>query len=102
MKYAICLLILINAVIIKSDIPTHCLKSQVIGKWNFELSNPSPKSLSELYQHTCGHKLPSNEKTSHLVVIKPEDYPYKNVTISLLNDNQATWGSKVIINNIDW
>ena len=37
-----------------SDIPTHCLQHQVVGKWVFYQTEAVPKNLAELYQHKCG------------------------------------------------
>jgi hypothetical protein len=91
----ICLLL----VMINTDIPTHCLRTQIIGKWNFDLSKAIPKDLTELYKHTCGHKVPSHESTSHLITIDPKDYPNKSIQIDLHADNTAVWGLKVIYSN---
>jgi len=54
--------------ITKSDIPTHCLKSQVVGEWVFKRTPLQKKSLEELYKGNtlCGHKLPSHESSSYL------------------------------------
>jgi hypothetical protein len=50
----------------KADIPVHCKKSQVIGKWTFNATNPEKKTIQDLYNHKCGHEMPSNENSSHL------------------------------------
>jgi hypothetical protein len=94
MKFLLPYLLLSLIIVIHTDIPTHCLKSQVIGKWTFSLTHPAPKDLSGLYKHTCGHKLPSNEKTSHLVTINPNDY-LDTIIVDLNKDNQATMDSNV-------
>lgn len=54
--------------VIKSDIPTHCLKSQVKGEWILKRTPLVKKTVAELYQKEalCGHKLPSHESTSLL------------------------------------
>jgi hypothetical protein len=41
---------------IVSDIPSHCLSSQIMGDWIFYHTNAVPKTLSELYNHKCGIK----------------------------------------------
>jgi C1A family cysteine protease len=48
------------------DIPTHCLKSQVVGDWVFQRGPLSFKTKEELFAESslCGHKLPSHESTS--------------------------------------
>jgi hypothetical protein len=51
----------------KADIPTHCLKTQVIGEWEFKASKPVKKSLHDLYDLKCGHTLPSHESTSYKI-----------------------------------
>ncbi len=38
------------------DIPTHCLSHQIIGDWVFYQTEPTTKSLAELYKHKCGIK----------------------------------------------
>ena len=50
---------------IKTDIPTHCVKSQIVGEWVFKRTTAVKRSLSELYSEEvlCGHKLPSDEKS---------------------------------------
>jgi len=62
----IVILLIIIIQIVKSDIPTHCLKSQVTGEWVFKRTPLIEKTLSQLYEKEalCGHKLPSHEKTS--------------------------------------
>jgi hypothetical protein len=39
-----------------ADLPVHCLRSEVAGDWDFELTEPS-------YSHSaCGHKRPDIEE----------------------------------------
>jgi hypothetical protein len=89
----ICLLIKISFVF--TDLPTNCKKSQIVGTWSFDFSVPVEKDLTESYKHICGHKVPSNERTSYKVVIKEEDYPYKNIIIELNEDDSVEWGERV-------
>lgn len=49
----ICCLLLSSAV---SDIPSHCLSSQIMGDWIFYHTEAVPKNLKELYGHRCGIK----------------------------------------------
>lgn len=51
--------------LLKADIPTHCLKSQVTGKWEFKATKPVKKSIAQLYKLTCGHPNPSHESSAH-------------------------------------
>jgi cathepsin C len=50
----------------KADIPVHCLKSQIVGKWIFQATEPKERNIQELYDLKCGHEMPSHEKSSHL------------------------------------
>ena len=64
MKYCFGIIYLI--ILIKSslcDIPVHCLKSQIIGKWKIFASKPDV--ISNLYQFTCGHTMPSHERNAY-------------------------------------
>jgi len=45
------------------DIPVHCLKSQIQGNWKIFASNPT--EVSNLYQFTCGHSMPSQERDAY-------------------------------------
>lgn len=38
----------------KSDIPTHCLNHQMLGRWIFYYTEPTTKTLAQLYDHKCG------------------------------------------------
>jgi hypothetical protein len=65
MKYTAGLVYLL--ILIKSslcDIPVHCLKSHIQGKWKIFASFPS--EISDLYKHTCGHSMPSHEKDAYI------------------------------------
>lgn len=37
-----------------SDIPPHCLSSQITGEWVFYHTEAVPKTLKDLYNHKCG------------------------------------------------
>ena len=45
------------------DIPVHCLKSQIAGKWKIFASVPT--QIRDLYQFTCGHSMPSHERNAY-------------------------------------
>lgn len=76
--------------LVVSDIPTHCLKSQVTGKWKIKRTNPIAKNLADLYspETLCGHKLPSNEKTSILATTLTNDIK-DEITIVLNQDDSV-------------
>lgn len=46
-----------------SDIPSHCLSSQIEGDWIFYHTEAVPKNLKELYNHKCGIKDHTDKKT---------------------------------------
>lgn len=46
-----------------SDIPSHCLSSQIIGDWIFFHNQAVPKNLKDLYNHKCGIKDHTNKHT---------------------------------------
>jgi len=55
MKLKYILLILSSLLhIIKSDIPVHCLKSQIIGDWQFDISEF--KWYEKTAENSCGHE----------------------------------------------
>jgi len=49
-----------------SDLPIHCLNSQVSGLWRFDLTKP--KHLSSGMQNNCGHMMPDHERSSYLAM----------------------------------
>ena len=46
-----------------SDIPSHCLSSQIMGEWVFYHTEAVPKNLKGLYNHKCGIKDHTNKST---------------------------------------
>jgi hypothetical protein len=46
--------LLLNSAV--SDIPSHCLSSQIMGEWIFYHTEAVPKTLKDLYDHKCGIK----------------------------------------------
>lgn len=59
---ALLLTTLLSAVV-RADLPIHCLKSQIEGRWTFQLEE-KVKGLNPL-DNNCGHSMPDDEKTSH-------------------------------------
>lgn len=44
------------------DLPIHCLKSEIIGKWKIEATKLYP--IKNGHEMKCGHQEPSTENTS--------------------------------------
>lgn len=100
-------LILFWLPVVWADLPVHCLHHEILGRWNFMLSPPSPERSS------CGHLRPDS------VDFQPrrDDVQVgKHLTISLMDPNVAedehlqrgTWtmvydeGFEVEINNLNF
>ncbi|CAD8121312.1 unnamed protein product [Paramecium sonneborni] len=47
----------------RADLPVHCLRHQIVGKWQLEFTEPQIKGSGPL---TCGHNVPDNERTSQI------------------------------------
>jgi len=90
-KFLICLIITNLFVEIKSDIPTHCVKSQIVGEWVFKRTPAVKRSLNELYSEEalCGHQLPSNEKTSMRVTDLSKYQLGEDLKVKLSNDDSV-------------
>jgi cathepsin C len=87
--------LLYNILKVYSDIPVNCMRSQIYGKWKFNLSNPVPKSIPELYAHTCGHQLPSHESTSHKTLpVNTQDFPTE--MLIELNENGSAHKGELV------
>ena len=56
------LLFLSACLIVRSDLPVHCLKTQIAGKWQVFLEAPSLKGMGPL---PCGHSIPDDKDTSY-------------------------------------
>lgn len=69
---------------IKSDIPTHCFKSQVEGKWIFSGTKTQKYTIKNLYDLKCGIK----DHTSDISISK-----------SIIPDNQFTEKFSIILND---
>ena len=84
-------------IVIKSslcDIPVHCLKSQIQGKWKIFASYPT--ELSNFYQFTCGHWMPSAEKDAynHLKIV-----PDLFFDLFLKSNNEAVLSSRTVFDS---
>lgn len=96
MKYYVLAYTLMMCILLyTADIPTHCYQSHVEGEWIFEATTPRSLDKKELYEHTCGHKNPSHENSSHLATIKKELLT-QNFKITFNKDNtvQLNYGGK--------
>jgi hypothetical protein len=74
--------------IYKFDIPVHCLKSQIVGEWEFKATKPLKKNIGELYQMTCGHANPSHESTALKFNMDEKEFT-ENFTVTL-SDNDSS------------
>ena len=77
----------------KSDIPVHCLKSQIVGEWEFKATKPVRKEIGELYKMTCGHNLPSHESSSYKASMEMSLFTEK-FRVNLQKDNTAVYNGK--------
>jgi len=100
------ILISISFSFIKSDIPTHCLKSQVQGKWIFKRTFIVEKGLDQLYEpeSLCGHKLPSHESTSLLAKnLNAYTDVKEDLLVDLNNDDSVVFtGDHEYVSNAKW
>jgi cathepsin C len=86
MKYFVALVILFSIIkLLYCDLPIHCLKNQITGKWL--ISAERPTDYDDLYKFTCSHTLPSHERDafSHRSLRNPE---FK-LSLELKNDDSA-------------
>lgn len=51
------------AVPAKADLPVHCLKSEIAGKWEFELTKA--RKGFNYFKNKCGHRVPDDESSSY-------------------------------------
>ncbi len=99
MKFIILKFILTIALIsfTKADLPIHCLKSNIKGKWKFfAIKEKEIKKPDELYNLLCGHEMPSNEKTSHLSLEMTQTESFEKTFEVEFTDDQAKSGDKVL------
>ncbi len=84
------LLLILVALIreIVSDLPIHCLNSQVAGLWKFQLTKPS--RLESPLMNNCGHMMPDHERSSYMAL--KQQFPslvYKEMNIKLSENGQV-------------
>jgi hypothetical protein len=74
--------------LVKNDIPTHCLQSQVFGDWEFYQTESREIRVPELYQHKCG--ITDHTKVSEINKFNMEKSLFKNsFKVSLTKDHTA-------------
>jgi len=80
--------LLLLAVSVLGDLPVHCLKSEVEGKWTFHLDEPSTVRPS------CGHQHPDSDQVQPRTLVRAEAR-VKNVELQAPNvakgDQDGTW-----------
>ena len=97
---------------IKTDIPTHCQKAQVMGKWIFHYTEP--ERISSPDKHKCGHEQPSNPSTAQNVTYqKQRNFDFsksirlwlKEYKVELIDSSKDTFfsatNSSVDVDNIE-
>lgn len=98
MKYLINLVLLFACLlsIVKNDIPTHCLQSQVVGKWDFEATETEEKNINSLYNFNCGisHHTEVKSIMNSLFNKNYENKFIKKFTIVLNMDHTALYSSE--------
>lgn len=65
------------------------MHKQISGEWTFHLQDYALKQNEELYQHTCGHTLPSREEQAYLAFANrttEREFGHR-VTVSLEQNN---------------
>lgn len=91
MKFTLLFIVLVSfSNIYKADIPTHCLKSQEVGTWEFKATKTVKKSLADLYQFSCGHQIPSHENTALKFNMDMQTFTEK-FTIELRESDEAIY-----------
>lgn len=82
------LLVLVLLGLVSADLPVHCLKHQVVGKWKLFVGAPQLNGMGQL---ACGHQVPDSDKTSYragwddfksssnIEIVLNEDYTVKHV-----------------------
>lgn len=85
----------------KADIPVHCKKSQIIGKWTFQATVPKERTIQEMYDLKCGHEMPSNEKSSNLSLDYLNVEKFVNYFEVEFTPDEATSNGKVLYLNLN-
>eukprot|EP01017_Pseudomicrothorax_dubius_P003919 TRINITY_DN1067_c0_g1_i1.p1 TRINITY_DN1067_c0_g1~~TRINITY_DN1067_c0_g1_i1.p1 ORF type:complete len:550 (+),score=154.87 TRINITY_DN1067_c0_g1_i1:109-1758(+) len=81
---------------LRADLPVHCLKHQIVGKWSFQVTKPA--KLSSGHDNRCGHDEPDNPSTSNMAMkgeFKPHLTFEANIqsddTVSTTDGNRGKW-----------
>lgn len=69
--------------LLRADLPVHCLKSQIVGKWQLHLAPPTLRGHGPL---ACGHDIPDNPDTSYKLTKLDTD---KVIKVELDSDYQV-------------
>jgi len=97
MKYLINLVLLFACLqsLVKNDIPTHCLQSQVVGKWVFQATETEETNINSLYKLKCGinHHTHVNSIINSLSNIENNKFT-KKFSIVLNSDHTAFFSSE--------
>ena len=108
MKFFICKIIfLLLLSVYRCDIPVHCQQFQIEGEWEFKATKGNSKNKVELYDMTCGHKLPSHESTSYKNEMNLKEFT-EDFSVVLNKNNQAIYKKgnerkvNFIIKNLEW
>ena len=86
----------------KSDIPTHCLQHQVVGKWNFEATVAKKYNSDSIYNLKCG----ISDHTKEQSIVRAsmnKDLFIEKFDVELNSDNTAIYNSineKGLVNTI--
>ncbi|CAD8121597.1 unnamed protein product [Paramecium sonneborni] len=72
------------------DLPVHCLKHQVSGKWRLYLEKPTQKGVGLL---PCGHEVPDRAKTSYMAY-SSNFQPSQDFEVTLGDDYKVKSSSK--------
>jgi len=76
----------------KSDIPTHCLQNQVVGKWVFEATKVKKYNLDNIYSLKCGISDHTRDK-SIVKAFMNNDLFTEKFSVELNKDNIAVYSS---------
>jgi len=93
-----------------SDLPIHCLRSQVIGEWTFQITRP--QIFQNYLDTSCGHYAPDDAAVSYLA-LRDEFQPHMEFKFTLGEDynvigegaDQGSWtmmydeGMDINVNN---
>ncbi len=76
----------------RSDIPTHCLQHQIVGKWIFEATEAKKYDLDSIYNLKCGISDHTKEK-SIVKSYMDNNLFVEKFSVQLNSDNTANYNS---------